>query len=597
MNIETPAGPARTHPDHVPASALNVCVGGYSSAGRKSRNDDAFAAHVPQSAADRFVKGVAGCIADGISSSENSHLASQTAVQQFTEDYYSAPDTWSAQDAAARSLTSLNRWLAAQSRDSENKTHGWITTFSALILKAQTAHLFHVGDCRIYLYRNNTLNCLTRDHVHTIGGGETLLTGALGADNNLRVDYQDEPLADDDLFLLLSDGVCSTLDTAAITGFLSGAKLSGQDDLERAAQSLCALAEDNGSDDNLSCLMMKVVGLPHESVDETHRRLTHRKIPPPLSIGNKIDHYKVERVLHSGTRSHVYLVRDLRDEKHYVLKAPSPNFEDDLTYLEGFAREQWVGQHLNDQGLMKVLPKGTSSPFLYAILEYVGGSTLRQWMIDNPRPPLSKVRSIIGELIRIVRVLHRSGMVHRDLKPENIMVSEHLGLKLVDFGTIKIAGLDELRRPTGPDAPQGSVDYVAPETLLGEPATGMSDLFSIGCIAYEMLTGSPPYRLDPTGTRWPKSYAGWSYRPARYIRNDIPEWVDNALEKCVAADPDRRYQAMSEFLEDIKRPGAFAQSRATQTSLKDRDPLLFWKGVSLVLAVIAILQFLLLQAR
>lgn len=584
--------------DIAPPATLDVIVGGHSTAGRKDRNDDAFVAHVPSSATIRQVKGVVGCVSDGISSSNNSHLASQTTVLQFTDDYYSAPDTWAARDAAARSLNALNRWLSAQSRDTANSSHGWITTFSAVIMKAQMAHVFHVGDCRVYLLRDGRLRCLTQDHVSTLAGGETILTGALGAETNLRVDYLDESLSQNDLFLLMSDGVYSHITDAQLTEFLAKRALPDSTDLETASRDLCDLAHHQGSDDNLSCLMMKVRALPDESVDDAHGRLTHRRIPPRLSVGNKIDHYQVERVLHSGTRSHVYLVRDLRDKEQYVLKAPSRNFEDDVNYLEAFAREQWVGQRFTDPGLMKVLAKGEGSPFLFAILEYIEGPTLRQWMLDNPRPSLSAVRVIISELIRVVRVLHRAGMVHRDLKPENIIVPEQRGLALIDFGTIKIAGLDD-GYASGQDADtlQGSVDYIAPETLLGQPATNASDLFSIGCIAYEMLTGTPPYKLDPSGTRWPKSFAGWRYRPARYLRDDLPDWIDFALEKCLNPDPAKRYRAMSEFEEDFKRPGRLAQSRRSHVALKDRDPLLFWKYVSFFLALITIIQFLILATR
>lgn len=584
-------------PLQIPSSqTLDVLVGGYSTAGRKEHNDDAFAAHIPVDASVRHLKGVTGCLSDGISTSKNSHLASQTTVLQFTDDYYSAPETWATPDAAARSLNALNRWLAAQSQGTDDQQRqGWIATFSAVILKGHSAHIFHVGDCRVYLVRKGEVRCLTLDHIHKIAGGETLLTGALGVDANLRVDYQERQIEPDDIFLIMSDGVYSSIANVILADFLNGRALNETSDLETASKDLCTAAYNAGSDDNLSCLMMKVNALPRESIDDAHLRLTHKKIPPRLSVGNKIDNFEVERVLHSGTRSHVYLVRDQNDKQRYVLKAPSRNFEDDLNYLELFAREQWVGQRFTDPGLMKVIPAGKDSPFLYAVLEHIEGPTLRQWMLDNPRPSLTAVREIICQLIRVVRVLHRAGMVHRDIKPENIIIPEQRGLVLIDFGTIKIAGLQEAAVP-GQEAetPQGSVDYIAPETLLGRPATGASDLFSIGAITYELLTGTPPYKLDPSGTRWPKSYDGWVYRPVRYLRDDVPDWVDHALEKCCAADPAKRYKAMSEFEVDLKRPGRMALARQSQVALKDRDPLLFWKCVSIALAAIAILQFFLL---
>lgn len=571
---------------------VSVVIGGHSVAGARGRNSDAFTARVPQSESERCLKGIVACIADGVSRSSKADLASQTAVIQFANDYYDTPETWTVRDASGRILNGLNQWMLAQNPETQAHSDALVTTFTTLILRSRTAYILHMGDCRVYRVRGTSIECLSRDHVRVIAGSEQLLTSALGLDTHLHVDYHEIDVEMGDIFLLATDGVHAHVSENEILTFIEKCQVGNRPELEHSASKLCALAQRNGSTDDCSALFVRIDALKLENIDEAHRRLRQRRIPPALDVGQTIDRFSVERILHAGTRSLVYLVRDTESGKQLVLKTPSENFADDIDFLEDFHRESWVGQRFNDTGLLRMLPPPDDSKFLYMLSEYVSGRTLRQWMRDSTQPPMSQVRTIIGDLIRAVRVLHRAGMVHRDLKPENIIISDQGLLKVIDFGTVQVPGLRDISRKGDDALAKGSVDYVAPETLLGRPATSQSDLFSIGCIAYEMLTGRPPYKLDPSGRRWPKSYAGWSYKPARYFRDDIPDWLDDALEKCLAPNPAHRYVAMSEFLEDIKRPGVWAKSKQAHVSLKDRDPLTFWKSISLMLAVIVVLQWM-----
>ncbi|HSB96371.1 MAG TPA: protein phosphatase 2C domain-containing protein, partial [Spongiibacteraceae bacterium] len=141
---------------------LQVEFGGSSSAGIKPGNEDAFAAQQPNGGA-RLLKGITACIADGASCSAQAQLASETAVTHFINDYYSTPDTWPVRVAAARVLSALNSWLYHHGKQSALVHNGLVTTFSAVIVKSTTAHIFHCGDSRIYRYRDGVLEQLTRD--------------------------------------------------------------------------------------------------------------------------------------------------------------------------------------------------------------------------------------------------------------------------------------------------------------------------------------------------------------------------------------------------------------------------------------------------
>ena len=569
------------------SSNLKVSIGGLSIAGVKPQNQDAFAAQTPDGPLLQH-KGVACALADGVSSSAESHIASQTSVTQFLEDYYSTPDSWSVKNAAAKVLTALNRWLYQHGNSGSRAKNSLVTTFSALVIKSTTAHLFHVGDSRIYRMRDGQLEQLSKDHSSNFGGSKSYLTRALGIDPQVDVDYRRVSVEQGDLFMISTDGLHEFVGHKALVAKLSALEA----DLEAEARKLVHAALESGSDDNISCLLIHVDQLPSEELDEAHRKLTQLPIPPVLAVGNSIDDYEVQELLFSGTRSHLYLVKDRHSEQLYALKTPSQNFAEDPLYLDGFIKEEWVGKRINHPAVMKVYSPQRPKRFLYYLSEYIPGQSLRQWMIDNPEPGLDQVRELIKQIAVALRALDRLEMIHQDLKPENILIDRSGRVKLIDFGTVRIKGIDEISSPLAHDIPQGSVNYVAPEYLLGQPGSHRSDIFSLGVIAYELLTGKVPYKERPASNYLIKGYGELSYLPARHTRTELPEWIEGALAKACAADPERRYAVTSEFLYDLETPNKAFQLSERSKPLMEKNPLLAWKGICLVLLLLNLIQLM-----
>jgi protein phosphatase len=386
--------------------------------------------------------------------------------------------------------------------------------------------------------------------------------------------------------LLSTDGVHGTLTNAELAAHL----VAPIENLEHRAKQIVDDALRKGSDDNLSCLLLRVDNLPLADIDEVHRQLTQLAIPPALEPGQRIDGLRVQRVIHNGTRSHLYLVQDEASGTHYVLKAPSPNFADDAQYLEGFIREQWVASRVQHAGVMKIFPRPEHSPFLYLLCEYIEGQTLRQWLFDNPNATLETVRNIVRDIISALRALQRTHMTHRDLKPENIMLTGTGHIKLIDFGTVHIGGFDDVASPLNDEVPVGSVDYIAPEYLLGENGAFTSDIFSLGVIVYEMLTGVLPYKLSANRQRNLRHLREYQYIPARERRRDIPQWLDLALQKATHPDARLRYQALSEFMHDLCTPNQDLVRTHQHTPLIQRNPIRFWQGTTLILLIAVIAQ-------
>ena len=554
--MPSPPGPA--------ASDLAVSYGGASLAGPRAINEDAFAAAPPNR-----LKGAVAVIADGVSSGEQAQKAAQTAVTEFIDEYLATPETWTVKTAAARVLNALNRWFCHHD--------GMATTFSAVIAKGRTAHIFHVGDSRIYRLRNGDFEQLTRDHRK-----QGMLTGALGAELHIEVDYLAEDLAPGDLFAFTTDGIHDFLTPQQLRQRVDRAAAHNAM-LEEAARSVVDAALEAGSKDNVSCLFARIDATPAEDIDEAHRRLTRQVIPPVLRPDARIDDYRVIRTIASGTRSHLYLVEDPTGQR-LALKVPSESFAEDDVYLDGFIREEWIGKRIDHPGVMKVLPR-PESRFLYYVAEYIEGRSLRQWILDHPHPPIDEVRRLVEEIAKALRAFQRLQMVHRDLKPENVMVDRDGNAKIIDFGTAYVQGFDELDHAVQETHPVGSVGYVAPECLSGGPATHAADIYALGIVTYELLTGTLPYK--PPLARDANAYLGRPYIPlAKSGRPDLPKWIDLALAKATAQTPANRYEALSEVTTDLSRPNPELVRRAEAAPLLEKNPTLFWKLISATLAIL-----------
>ena len=547
---------------------LDISYGGASLAGRRAANEDAFAAAPP----DRL-KGAVAVIADGLSSCERAAKASQTAVTEFIDEYLATPETWTVKASAARVLNALNRWLCHHD--------GMATTVSAVVAKGRTAHVFHVGDSRVYRFRGGDLEQLTRDHLR-----HETLTNALGTDLDLQVDYLVEDLAAGDVFVLTTDGVHGVLPTQHLRQRVADA-LAAQKPLESAARAVLDTALQRGSEDNLSCLLMRIAQTPDEDIDEAHRRLTRQVIPPVLPADARIDDYRVLRTIASGTRSHIYLVED-PEGRRLTLKAPSESFAEDAVYLDGFIREEWIGKRIDHPGVMKILPR-PESRFLYLLAEHIEGQSLRQWMLDNPRPPIDDVRRLVGDIAKALRAFQRLQIVHGDLKPENVMIDRDGNAKIVDFGAAQVQGFAEQSDAVRATNPVGSVGYVAPECLLGRQPNHSADIYALGVVAYEMLAGALPYK--PPRARDAKAHLNRPYVPlAKAGREDVPKWVDLALAKATAQHPINRYEALSELVMDLSHPNPELVRRAESAPLMEKNPALFWQLVSAILGGLLVLS-------
>lgn len=564
---------------------LTIAIGQYSSRGQKRINQD-FHGCVLSREPQLSTKGVATAVADGISSSDVSQIASETAVKSFLHDYYCTSEAWSVKTSGHRVLKAVNSWLYTQSQQSPNrfnKDKGYICTFSAMVFKSNTAHLFHSGDSRIYRLQDQQLEQLTADHRRVVSDDTSYLTRALGIHDQLEIDYQSLPIRDDDIFILATDGVYENISKEIFIDTI----LSNKDDLDNAAKLLVERALELGSDDNLTVQVLVIESLPERSLEELHGQIHQLPPPPRLQTRKMFDGYEILQEIYISSRSHVFLARDGDSEELVVIKTPSGEMRDKQDYLESFLMEDWIANRIDNLHVLKSVTQQRPKRFLYIVTEYVEGTTLAQWMQDNPTPSLDKVRAIVEQISKGLQAFHRQEMVHQDLRPNNVMIDSSGTVKIIDFGATKVAGISEIVAKN--EGLVGTAQYSAPEYFLGLSGTPQSDIFSLGTLTYQMLCGELPYGNSIAKTHDSRTQNRLRYQPICTLRKDIPGWVDHAIKTAVEVDPQKRYIETSEFIHELKQPNPNYMNR-TKPPLMERDPITFWKGLSFILLCLVIYQ-------
>ncbi|MGY4830665.1 protein kinase domain-containing protein [Sphaerotilaceae bacterium SBD11-9] len=565
---------------------LRVSLGQHSDKGRKAINQDFHGASTPQPAL-LGSKGIVVALADGIGSSEVSQIAAEFAVLGLIDDYYCTSEAWTVKKSVERVLTATNSWLHAKTQQSEyryDKDRGYVCTLSALVLKSATAHVFHVGDARIYRVQGHSLEQLTQDHRVRVSETQSYLSRAMGFQPRIEIDHLALQLTEGDTFLLATDGVYEHLDDA----FIVQAIAAGRADLDATARALVDEAYRRGSPDNLTAQIVVVDALPQHTVTEIQQQLCALRLPPLLEARSTLDGYTIVRELHGSSRSHIYLALDGETQTPVVLKTPSIDLQGDAAYLERFLMEEWVARRIHSPHVLKPCPPARERRSLYVATEFIDGQTLAQWMTDHPRPSVETVRGIVEQIARGLQAFHRLEMLHQDLRPENIMIDRTGTVKIIDFGSVSVAGITERNGPLAqPEPLLGTAQYTAPEYFLGQAGSMRSDLFSLAVITYQMLSGRLPYGAEVAKSRTRAAQRQLRYEPVLADDREIPAWIDPVLRKALHVDPHKRHEALSEFVHDLRHPSAAFLSQ-TRPALAERNPVAFWKGVSTVLALLVL---------
>jgi eukaryotic-like serine/threonine-protein kinase len=268
-----------------------------------------------------------------------------------------------------------------------------------------------------------------------------------------------------------------------------------------------------------------------------------------LEPGDLLDHYRIDAAVPRSGMATLYRATDLNNQRQVALKVPYPEMEADPVLLERFKREQEIGQLLDHPGVVKTLNHEERSR-LYMVLEWVEGRLLRSVLNEAGALPVDRAEQITLRICDALDYMHEHGVVHRDLKPENVMVNERDEIKLIDFG---IAMKEDARRLTFVNVSSmlGTPDYIAPEQVQGKRGDQRSDMYALGIMFYEMLTGQVPFSgpnpLAVMNERLMKDPA-----PPRELNPDIPAEIEEIVFRALERDPHHRYASAHEMQWDLE---------------------------------------------
>lgn len=319
-----------------------------------------------------------------------------------------------------------------------------------------------------------------------------------------------------------------------------------------------------------------------------------------FEAGAQIDSYRIEEPVARSGMATIYRAIDTRDNRRVALKIPHPDLEADPILFDRFQRESGIGEKLDHPKVMRVYG-GEKRSRIYMVMEWCDGRLLRNILDEQGPLPQDRAIRIAIEVLDALNYIHANGVVHRDLKPENIMVDADDKIKLIDFG---IAGDTAARRLTYANftATLGTPNYISPEQVKGKRGDGRSDIFAMGVILYEMLSGKLPFS-------GPSPLAAMNDRllnhplPPSVANPAISPQLQEVIYRAIERDPKNRYAKASEFVWDLEHLDQVGvedrvelrdwQKRKSQLSRK----VFYYGGLALIPVVILLLMMLLAHHR
>ena len=589
---------------------LHIATSHASITGLRAKNED-FVGMVTPNEPELSSKGLMAVVADGVSGSDGGRAAAEYSVRGLLADYYATPDTWEITTALEKVLVAINSWV--QQQGSVNRTHqyaqkklekntvddttevvvaegitaiGMATTLTSLVLRGRMYYTAHVGDSRAYHYRasreTTPLQRLTQDHVWDRPEMQHVLTRAIGLDSHLAIDHGMGELQVGDIFLLASDGFWGSFTDSEITAELAALSALPQPELPNdAALTLCQLAVAGGSQDNVSVVLLKVVGLPEGDLRDALSELTKLPVPARLKVGQSIDGLIVKEILHHSTTTVLYRVFDNKNQRQLVLKTLQSERGNDPMERSAFAHEAWLAKRVVARFFPQVVSCGERH-FLYYLSTYHAGFSLQQKFDSGAHFTVPEIVTYGSKLVRAVGALHRRSIIHRDIKPANVHLGDDEEIRLLDLGVAQSGWED-----AGTFTMAGTPSFLAPEQFSGASAKRQTDLYATGVTLYYLLTRHYPY-----GEVEPFQHPHFTTpTPASRYRPDVPQWLENVLLRAIARDPADRFETAEEFLLALERGATRPLQTARTTPLLKSDPARVWRSIALGSLAVNLLLF------
>jgi serine/threonine protein phosphatase PrpC/predicted Ser/Thr protein kinase len=584
---------------------LLSCVSKSEAGPVRQNNEDFLGFWQPSDDAERLRRGSIMVMADGVGGQGSGEVASRLAVETAIDLFQKADPSLPPKRILKDLFQCVNIAVHDQGLD---KPEGgrMATTLSICIFRDKELTLGHVGDTRIYLVRHEGIQKLTDDHSYTgmqvklrlitehearASHLRSMLTRSIGHEPVVRPDIKRVKLLPRDRIIQCTDGLYCFINDGEIS---EGVDRLNMDEI---CAYLTQLAVRRGTDDNLSVQVVQVDRLnevrhdrPLSILQKTHgggQVSVSTEVQPGQTLDNR---FLIDSVVTRSGMASIYKGKDITTGEIVAIKIPYMQLESDPASFARFQREAEIGKVLNHPNILRFIqvPDQTRP---YIVMEYLEGKPLSQVMNEVRPLPIADAVQIASSVCGALAHMHENKIVHRDLKPQNIMICADGGLRIIDFG---IAKATEMRRITfaGFSPAMGTPDYMAPEQVKGKRGDERTDIYSLGAVLYEMVTGSVPFDGPNPFIVMNSRITGDPLAPR--LRNpEIPEELEEIILHAMEREPHRRFASAEAMKEELDNPESVKLTGRHRHLESPKAWKTRWQGVRFVVLTALILLLVL----
>jgi serine/threonine-protein kinase len=531
----------------------------------RSNNEDCYTFWQPSIDEDWRTRGAAVVLADGVGGHGRGEVASALACNRSVE-------TFTAAKPGTQPNQLLDEMFAAANiavYDGSTAPNGggkMLTTLTISVLRNNQISIGHVGDCRAFVIQQGRIRRITNDHSYTgvqvklglitveeasASQLRSVLTRTVGQEPFVRLDYHTVTVNQGDHLIQCTDGLWCFVTEVEMYEMVT------KKPLEQACHDLIELAVRRGGDDNLTIQIVRIDSVERLSY---YRGLpTYQKVES-VAMGHEVeagqvldDRYEVTDLISKSGMASIFRAQDRKTGRTIALKVPFMHFESDPGFFSRFQREAEIGKRLDHPYVLKFETDGEESRSRpYIVMEYLEGQTLGHLMRSVRPMPTADALRIASRVLEALHYMHEHEVVHRDLKPENIMICNDGTIRIMDFG---IAKYDGMRRLTfgGFTPAMGTPDYMAPEQVKGRRGDRRTDIYSLGAILYEMVTGTVPFEGANPFLIMNARLSGDPVAP-RARNPELSPQVEEIILHAMSRNPHDRYHTALDMKADVDDP-------------------------------------------
>ena len=548
----------------------------------RPNNEDFLGFWEPPEEEQRRSHGAAAVIADGVGGQDRGEVASQMAVEVALRMFREAKENIPPRNVLWDVINAANLAVYDKGMDQRDKAR-MATTLIVSIFRNTEVTIGHVGDSRAYHIQGGKAQQITADHTYAamqqklglISAQEaahsemrSMLMRSIGREPTVQVDLYTVRVNQGDYIVQFTDGVHQFLTEDEICEIVTHAPP------DEACRQFVALAEKRGTEDNLTVQVVRI--------DRVEEMMFYRGLPiyrevsqgmsHEVEVGQTLDErFQITELISRSGMASIFKGTDLQTGETVALKVPFMQFESDPGFFSRFQREESIGRKLRHPYILRIVPvEEKSRP--YIVMEFLRGQTLRSVMQSAERLPVKDALAIAGRICEALEYLHSQQVIHRDLKPENIMLCDDGSIRIMDFGIAKAAGLRRLTF-AGFSSSMGTPDYMAPEQVKGKRGDARTDIYSLGVMLYEMLTGATPFEGNNPYAIMNARLIGDPVAPRKHLPELAPE-IEEIILHALERQPYDRYATAAAMKLELDAP---EKVQVTGRSERLRPPTI-WQG-------------------